>query len=93
MPITVNSGYRCPELNAHTEIKGSKTSWHMQGYAVDMKCKDNMLLWNTIESLYREKVIQFTELINEKPDVSGKPTWVHLAVNPSNLKNQIKLIK
>lgn len=28
-PITVNSGYRCPELNA--AVKGSKTSQHMKG--------------------------------------------------------------
>ena len=28
-PITVNSGYRCPELNV--AVKGSKTSQHMKG--------------------------------------------------------------
>lgn len=28
-PITVNSGYRCPELNA--AVRGSKTSQHMKG--------------------------------------------------------------
>lgn len=32
-PIVVSSGYRCPKLN--TAIKGSKTSYHMKGLAVD----------------------------------------------------------
>ncbi len=33
-PITVNSGYRCPELNA--AVRGSKTSQHMKGEAADL---------------------------------------------------------
>ena len=33
--ITVNSGYRCPKLNA--EVGGAKTSAHMSGYAADTK--------------------------------------------------------
>ena len=92
-PITVNSGFRCLELNSHPEIKGSKTSWHLKGMAADIKCSDNMALWNVITDLQKKSKIHFTELINEKPDSSGKPTWIHIAVNPSNLKNQIKLIK
>lgn len=92
MPIKVNSGFRSKELNA--VLPGaSKTSWHMQGMAADLCCSDNMKLWNTITSLLEKGRIQFTELINEKPDSKGNPTWVHIALNPSNLKNQIKLIK
>ena len=33
-PITVNSGYRCPELNK--AVGGSKTSDHVKGFAADI---------------------------------------------------------
>lgn len=48
-PITVNSGYRCPELNA--AVKGSKTSQHMKGEAADIDTGDrqqNKLLFEYI---------------------------------------------
>jgi zinc D-Ala-D-Ala carboxypeptidase len=35
-PIHVNSGYRCPALNA--AIKGAGNSMHMQGLAADILC-------------------------------------------------------
>ena len=63
-PITVNSGFRCLELNSHPEIKGSKTSWHLKGMAADIKCSDNMALWNVITDLQNKSKIHFTELIN-----------------------------
>ena len=90
-PISVNSGYRCPELNK--AVKGSSTSWHMKGMAADIRCSDNLALWNLIVKLQQENKINFTELINEKADSKGNPTWIHIAINPSNLKNQIKFIK
>ena len=33
-PIIVNSGYRCPKVNAL--VKGAKTSAHLTGYAADL---------------------------------------------------------
>lgn len=48
-PITVNSGYRCPELNV--AVKGSKTSQHMKGEAADIDTGDrqqNKLLFEYI---------------------------------------------
>lgn len=89
--INVNSGYRCDKLNK--EVKGSKTSWHLKGMAADITSSDNMGLWNLIVSLQKESKIHFTELINEKADKNGVPKWIHIAVNPANLKNQIKFIK
>lgn len=35
-PGHVNSGYRCPELNSHPDIKGQPTSQHLKGEAADM---------------------------------------------------------
>jgi len=37
-PIIITSGCRCPTHN--TNIGGSKNSYHMQGRAVDIKCRD-----------------------------------------------------
>lgn len=34
--MKVNSGYRCPKLNAHPTINGSKTSQHCKGEAADI---------------------------------------------------------
>ena len=60
-PITVNSGYRCPELNA--AVKGSKTSQHMVGEAADIDTGDrqqNKLLFE-----YIRKNLPYDQLIDE----------------------------
>ncbi len=90
-PIIVNSGFRCPELN--NAVGGSKTSWHLKGMAVDIRCSDNLKLWDLIVDLQKNNKIHFTELINEYADSKGNPKWVHIAVNPALLRNRIKFIK
>ena len=37
VPITINSAYRCPEVNK--AVGGSATSWHQQGLAADINAK------------------------------------------------------
>ena len=37
VPITINSAYRCPEVNK--AVGGSSTSWHQQGLAADINAK------------------------------------------------------
>ena len=49
MPITVNSGYRCPTHNA--KVGGVKNSQHLKGEAVDITCADNKRLAEIIEQL------------------------------------------
>ena len=39
VPFVINSGYRCNKHNK--EIKGSKKSSHLNGLAVDIRCRDN----------------------------------------------------
>ena len=59
-PITVNSGYRCPELNV--AVKGSKTSQHMKGEAADIDTGDrqqNKLLFE-----YIRKNLPYDQLID-----------------------------
>lgn len=36
MPITISSGFRCPQLNA--AVGGAARSYHMEGRAVDIYC-------------------------------------------------------
>lgn len=79
-PITVNSGYRCPELNK--AVGGSKTSDHVKGFAADItggSKEENERLFNIIKRNFH-----FKQLIDER-DFS----WVHVSYDPSNLKNQI----
>lgn len=67
--ILVSSWYRCPALNA--EIKGSKTSRHMKGLAVDFTCPHfgtpreivHRLVGSNVK--YRQVILEF-----------GK--WVHI---------------
>ena len=79
-PITVNSGYRCPELNK--AVGGSKTSDHMKGFAADItggSKEENERIFNIIKHNFH-----FKQLIDEKGF-----SWVHVSYDPSNLKNQI----
>lgn len=79
-PITVNSGYRCPELNK--AVGGSKTSDHMNGFAADLtggSKQENEKIFNIIRDNFA-----WTQLINER-DFS----WVHVSYDINNLKNQI----
>lgn len=78
-PITVNSGYRCPELNK--AVGGSKTSDHVKGFAADItggSKEENERLFNIIKHNFH-----FSQLIDEK-----NFSWVHVSYNPNNLKNQ-----
>lgn len=80
-PLTVTSGYRCPELNK--AVGGSKTSHHLRGMAADISTgnkTDNRKLFQLVLSLG----LPFTQLIDEK-DFS----WVHVSLDPSNIKRQV----
>lgn len=78
-PITVNSGYRCPEVNK--AVGGSATSDHVKGFAADItggSKEENERLFNIIKHNFH-----FSQLIDEK-----NFSWVHVSYNPNNLKNQ-----
>ena len=69
-PLTVSSGYRCPELNK--AVKGSNTSQHMNGQAADIDTGDgqqNKLLFE-----YIRKNLPFDQLIDE-----SNFAWVHVS--------------
>lgn len=84
--IIVNSGYRCPVLNK--AVKGSKTSAHLTGWAVDIRPKNG-----EIEE-FKKHVVEFfkgrmwDQIILEK---SGSAIWVHIGLfnNSGKQRRQI----
>jgi len=78
-PITVNSGYRCPRLNAHPAINGSPNSDHMKGMAADITCQNARELYD-IATLMK---LPFKQLIYDK-----EKNLVHVSYDPNNKKRQ-----
>lgn len=74
-PLHVNSFYRSPELNA--AIKGSKSSQHMKGEAIDMDCDQFGNSTNEAIFHYIKDNLDFDQLIWEYPDKEGTPSWIH----------------
>lgn len=73
-PIYVNSGYRCPKLNAL--IGGAVNSQHMKGEAADITAgspEENLKLAKMIEEAGK-----FDQLIYEKNSEAG-PQWLHVS--------------
>lgn len=66
LPIYINSGYRCDELNKL--VGGVKDSKHRLGLAVDLRWDDNL-----VEYIINN--CSFDKLIKEK---AGKSKWVHI---------------
>lgn len=82
-PIIVNSGYRCPKLNA--AIGGSATSQHMKGEAADITAGDptkNKELFDMIA----QSAIPFDQLIDEKGY-----RWIHVSYRPNGRRNILHL--
>lgn len=82
-PIIVNSGYRCPKLNA--AVGGSATSQHMKGEAADITAGDptkNKELFDMI----KRSAIPFDQLIDEKGY-----RWIHVSYRPNGRRNVLHL--
>lgn len=79
--MIVSSGYRSLKLNA--AVGGSKTSSHVQGYAIDFRSPDfgtPREVFDFLKSALREKRIPFDQLILEFPD--SPSAWVHIGFGP-----------
>lgn len=79
-PVTVNSGYRCPELNK--AVGGKSTSQHTKGEAADLTTgsrEENKWLFEIIRDS-----LPFDQLINEH-DFS----WVHVSYRQGSNRKQI----
>jgi hypothetical protein len=84
--VTVNSGYRSPELNSSPAVGGSKTSDHCKGMAADIEiagvANADLAQWIMDNLDYTQLILEF--YTQGVPD-SG---WVHVSYDPNNLKKQ-----
>ena len=83
-PISVSSGYRCPELNR--AVGGSPSSQHIQGLAADLAVPELSRLFRTIR-----KMGGFDQLIWEEP--SPHRVWVHVSVAPKGAKPRGQVLR
>lgn len=95
-PICVNSGYRCPALNA--AIEGAKNSQHMKGMAADItlvpteKCIWNSKQLNQQAFDYIRDNFVFDQLIIYG-EGNDKGRFIHVSYNPNgtNRKQTLNL--
>lgn len=78
--IIVNCGYRCDALNK--AVKGSKTSAHVIGAAADIEPKNqkNKEFLSFLEKYLLDNHIPFDQLLSEKPNKDGVPSWIHIGL-------------
>lgn len=82
-PITVNSGYRCEQLNK--AVKGAVNSQHIKGLAADItagSAAENKILFQLVQELN----LPFDQLIDEK-----KFSWIHVSVSNKPRKQVLHL--
>jgi zinc D-Ala-D-Ala carboxypeptidase len=85
LPITINSGYRSPELN--DLVGGSKTSQHMRGEAADIEIMgmDNVALANYIKGN-----CPFDQLILEFYTPGDRNSgWVHVSYSKTHMRKSV----
>ena len=90
-PIIINSGYRSPEVNLLAG--GSKTSNHLSGCAVDIRCagKEQMIRYASILLDIADGTKQdYDELLLEQ---HGSVCWLHFAVRPKDNRRRIEFLK
>lgn len=86
-PIIVDSGYRCPQLNA--AVGGAASSQHVKGEAADIRTltdtpAENKKLFDLIIKLK----LPFDQLIDEHGF-----NWVHVSFGPRHRRQILKAIK
>ena len=87
--IGISSGYRSEALNK--AIKGSKTSQHCRGEALDIDADVFGNLTNAEIFNYIKDNLDFDQLIWEKGD-DNEPDWVHVSytIHKTNRKNILR---
>ena len=89
--IVINSGYRSPAVNLLAG--GAKTSNHLSGCAVDIRCagKEQMIRYASILVDIADGTKQdFDELLLEQ---HGNICWLHFAVRPKDNRRRIGFIR
>ena len=89
--IVINSGYRSPAVNLLAG--GAKTSNHLSGCAVDIRCvgKEQMIRYASILLDIADGTKQeFDEMLLEQ---HGSTVWLHFAVRPKDNRRRIAFLK
>ena len=83
-PILINSGYRCPQLNA--AVGGSRRSQHMKGEACDIRITDSA----TGNRWFRwmKENLPFDQLVKERAHRSSSSFWIHVSLTRNEEKNR-----
>lgn len=71
-PVTISSGYRCPELNRL--VGGARNSQHLTGEAADIYIEDFVKLRKWYE--WMKTNVPYHQLIYEG---KGKQQWIHVS--------------
>ena len=79
-PITVTSGFRSKEVNAH--VGGAVNSQHTKGEAVDITCDDNSELFDIIRQL------DFDQLLWEFGN-DIQPKWIHVSYKKNGNRREM----
>ena len=90
-PIIINSGYRSPAVNLLAG--GSKTSNHLSGCAVDIRCvgKEEMIRYASILLDIADGTKQdYDELLLEQ---HGSVCWLHFAVRSKDNRRRVALLQ
>lgn len=84
-PIIISSGYRCPELNNHPDVRGASNSQHLYGEAADLHLPSISIGRQWVE--YLLEFGHFDHLIWEH-DSSGH-YWIHVSFKRDGKNRQL----
>ena len=90
VPIIINSGYRCKELNRL--VGGCPTSNHLTGCAADIRVnsKEQLLRYAVrLLDISDETGQDFDEILLER---NSREYWLHFAVRPTGNRRKIHLL-
>ncbi|GAB4003384.1 D-Ala-D-Ala carboxypeptidase family metallohydrolase [Spirosoma daeguense] len=76
--LPVSSFFRSPKLNS--AVKGSKTSAHLLGLAIDIDCDGSSLTTNKALYQWVRQNLKYDQCIQEYPDRNGNPGWIHIGL-------------
>ena len=84
-PIRINSGYRCPRLNA--AVGGSPTSNHLRGCAADLRVSSESEAKQWFDWLKANTL--YDELFLERTSPTSLP-WIHVALRAEGNRGKVK---
>lgn len=86
VPIIIGSGYRCPQVNNHPDVRGATNSQHMTGQAADIHIPDTATGSAWFE--WMEDNLLFDQLIKEKSTKTSKSFWIHVSFRKDGKNRQ-----